>query len=159
MNELLCDETPDLIELALDGELTAAEGARLEAHLAACRSCGREMALALRIRRELRALQPAAARVVPFPQSSGRHSSARLALAAALLGLTVGGAIVLEQIRVRPAPPARPQAASSAEVAQATAEARYALAYVGKVGRHAGLDLRDGLLRRRLSSAASTDEP
>jgi len=153
MNEPLCDETPGLIELSLDGELTVDEEARLQAHLAACRSCGREMALALRIRRELRALQPVAAQVIPFPQSSARRGSVRLLLAAAMLALAVGGTIALEQIRIRPATPASPN------VAQATAEARYALAYVGKVGCRAGLDLRDGLLRRRLSLAASTDEP
>jgi len=153
MNESLCVETLDLIELALDGELTPAEEAQLQAHLAACRPCAREMALALRIRCELRALPSVGAQAIPFPEPSARRASIRLVLAAALLALAVGGAIVLEQIRIRPAPPASPN------VAQATAEARYALAYVGKVGRRAGLDLRDGLLRRRLSLAAGTDEP
>jgi len=152
MNELLCDATQDLIELSLDGELTAEEEARLQAHLAACPPCACEMALALRIRRELRAL-PAAAHVVPFPQLSARRGSLRLVLAAAMLALAVTGTIVLEQVRIRPAKPAPPN------IAQATAEARYALAYVGKVGRRAGLDLRDGLLRRRLPLATGTDEP
>jgi hypothetical protein len=59
--------------------------------------------------------------------------------------LAIGGALYLEQNRVQPAASPSPE-----EIAQATAEARFALAYVGRVSRHTGLDLRDGILNRRM---------
>jgi anti-sigma factor RsiW len=148
---LPCEEALDLLEAHLDGELTPDGEARLRTHLDGCRSCAAEMALAHRIRTELRAMRPAT--VLPFrrPQTSRRPM--RILLAAAMLVLTVGGALYLEQTRVQP--PAGP---SPEEVARATAEARFALAYVGKVSRHTGLDLRDGILHRRMP-LASEPEP
>lgn len=151
---LRCEEALDLLEPSLDGELAPAEEARLQSHLAGCRSCAAEMALAVKIQSELRALgRTRQGVVVPFPRPTGNHHAVRIVLAAAMLALTVGGALFLEQNRLRPAPsvqtvgPANP--ADPADVARATAEARYALAYIGKVSRHTGLDLRDGLLRGR----------
>ena len=147
MNEPMhCDEALDLIEPSLDGELAPAEEARFRSHLAGCRSCAGDMALAVKIQSELRALGRARQGVVvPFP----RRHAVRIVLAAAMLALTVGGALFLEQTRLRPARSVQEAAANLADIARATAEARYALAYVGKVGRHTGLDLRDGLLRGR----------
>jgi anti-sigma factor RsiW len=140
---LRCDEALDLLEPSLDGELPPGDAARLRAHLFGCPSCARELALARRIQGELRALPlsevPSEIRVLA---GGGR---VRALLAAAMLAMTVGGALFLEQARFRPAPPPGP---STADVARATAEARFALAYIGKVSRHAGLDLRDGLRRR-----------
>jgi anti-sigma factor RsiW len=155
---LLCEEALDLLEPSLDGELTAEEEARLRGHLAGCRSCAGEMALAARIQRELRALAPARpGSVLPFPRPAAPRfrRPARIAAAAALLACAVGGALFLETVRVRPATPAPPD---PAEVARATAEARYALAYIGKVSRHTALDLRAGLRLRR-APLADTDEP
>lgn len=136
-----CAEALDLLEPFLDSELTPGDAARLQRHLEGCRSCAGELALAGRIQSELRALRPAA--VLPFRQRDAARP-ARVFLVAAMLALTVGGAVVLEQMRVRPPAPASPE-----EIARATAEARFALAYIGKVSRHTGLDLRDDLLRRR----------
>jgi anti-sigma factor RsiW len=142
-----CDEALDRIEPFLDGELASDEEARLRDHLAGCRSCAAERALAVKIQRELRALAPARQGVVvPFPRPAGRGAPMRIFLAAAMLALTVGGALFLAQIRIRPAQPVQ----NPANIARATAEARYALAYIGKVSRHTGLDLRDGILRRRM---------
>jgi len=163
MNETLlchdCDTVLDLIEPSLDGELSADEESRLRIHLAGCGSCAAEMALAVRIQRELRSLSPAApARsgvVVPFVRPSRPESAVRAFLIAAMLALTVGGTIFLAQIRVRPAGTAR-VTAKPQDVARATAEARYALAYIAKVSRHTSLDLRDGILRRRMP-LTSTD--
>jgi len=163
MNEpLLCNAILDLIEPSLDGELSADEENHLRSHLAGCRSCAAEMALAVRIQRELRSLSPAApARpgvVVPFARPARPESAVRAVLIAAMLALTVGGTIFLAQIRARPAgtTQAAAEPASAADVARATAEARYALAYVAKVSRHTSLDLRDGILRRRMP-LTSTD--
>jgi anti-sigma factor RsiW len=165
MNEpMLCEEALDVIEPSLDGELALPEEDRLRVHLAGCRSCAGEMALAVKIQRELRALAPAlqGGAVVPFPRRTGRGATARLLLAAAALVLTIGGALFLAQVRVHPAPPVRTAQATEparpADVALAAAEARFALAYLGKVSRQTGLDLRDGILRRR-TPLTSTDEP
>lgn len=150
---LPCEEALDLLEEHLDGELTPDGEARLRAHLDGCRSCAAELALAHRIRTELRAMRPQPATVLPFrrPQTSRRPM--RILLAAAMLVLTIGGALYLEQTRVQPTASPSPE-----EVARATAEARFALAYVGKVSRHTGLDLRDGILHRRMP-LASEPEP
>lgn len=138
---LQCEEALDLLEPFLDGELTPYEETRFRAHLADCRSCAAELALATRIQKELRALRPAT--VVPFPHRGVARPARKLA-AAAMLALTIGGALYIEQARTRPASP------SPEEIAQATAEARFALAYVGRVSRHTGLDLRDDILPRRM---------
>jgi anti-sigma factor RsiW len=148
LETLRCEEARELIEPSLDGELEAMDETRLRRHLEACPSCAGERRLAVRIQEELRRLR--LAEVVPLAQRRRPVRPARALLAAAMLALTVGGALVLEQLRVRPAD--RP---SPAEVARATAEARFALAYVGKVSRQTGLDLRDGLLRGHLPPAPS----
>lgn len=157
MNEsLLCDTVLDLIEPSLDGELAAGEESRLRIHLAGCPSCAAEMALAVKIQRELRSLAPdRQGVVVPFVRPTRPESAVRGFLIAAMLALTVGGTIFLAQIRVRPAGTAQ-MAAEPQDVARATAEARYALAYIAKVSRHTSLDLRDGILRRRMP-LTSTD--
>jgi anti-sigma factor RsiW len=140
---LRCDEALDLLEPSLDGELTPGDAARLRAHLFGCLSCARELALARRIQGELRALPLST--VPPEVRALAGGGGGRALLTAAMLAMTVGGALFLEQARFHPATPPSP---STADVARATAEARFALAYIGKVSRHAGLDLRDGLRRR-----------
>jgi len=160
MNEpMLCDAALEWIESSLDGELAADEEARLRDHLAGCLSCAAEMALAMKIQRELRALAPARRGVVvPFARPARPESAARAFLIAAMLALTVGGTIFLAQIRARPAGTIQAAAKPTepADVTRATAEARYALAYIAKVSRHTSLDLRDGILRRRIP-LTSTD--
>jgi len=158
MNEpLFCDAILDLIEPSLDGELTADEETRLRIHLAGCRSCAAEMALAVKIQRELRSLAPVRQGVVvPFVRPARRESAVRAFLIAAMLALTVGGTIFLAQIRARPAGTTQAAEKPAEDVARATAEARYALAYIAKVSRHTSLDLRDGILRRRMP-LTSTD--
>lgn len=165
---MLCEEALDRIEPSLDGELEPGDETRLRTHLAGCRSCAGEMALAVKIQRELRALAPARQGVVPFPRPAGRGTPLRIFLAAAVLAFTVGGALFLAQIRIRPAQPVQAAEATEprhstdpanpADIALATAEARFALAYIGKVSRQTGLDLRDGILRRRMP-LTSPDEP
>jgi anti-sigma factor RsiW len=142
---LCCEEALELIEPCLDGELSRDEEVRFRAHLRVCVQCSGELLLAQRILLELRQLRTSqTSKVVPLAapiRRTGLPRPARGLLAAAMLALTVGSALYLAQSRVPPAP--QPDAA---EVARATREARFALAYVGKVSRRTGLELRNGLM-------------
>lgn len=156
----VCEVVLDLLEPYLDGDLPPEEAARVAAHLEGCPACAGELDLAAAVQRELRALpqhdcppellrkirDAGAGEVVPF-RSRSAGWPVRLSLAAAVLALTVGGAaLFLQRRQADPSP---------AEVARATEEARYALAYIGKVSRKAGLGLRDDVLRRRLVEPAA----
>jgi len=143
---LRCEEALDLLEPSLDGELAPGEESRLRSHLAGCRACAAELALATRIQKELRALRPAA--VLPFPSRRRAAWPVRRLAAAAMLVATIGGGLYLGHVRTRPAASPSPE-----EIARATAEARFALAYVGRVSRHTGLDLRNGIFHRRMPLA------
>jgi anti-sigma factor RsiW len=155
-DDLSCEEALDLLEPYLDGDLSPGEADRLQGHLGNCAACAAELALAGRIQRELRALpQPdcppeviervvraGRGEVVPFPAS--RPLRLRIAAAAAVVALAVGGGslfVHLQRQRDRPSPE---------QVAQATREARFALAYLGKATRRAGFDVRDEVLQKRL---------
>jgi anti-sigma factor RsiW len=152
---LSCEETLDLLEPYLDGDLPPREADPVRRHLAGCPACAAELALAERIQRELRVLpQPdcppaildrvrAAGRgtVVPFPAAS-RPFHQRIAAAAAVLALAVGGgSFILHVQHVRE---------QREQVARATREARLALAYFSKVTRRTGFDVRDDVLQKRL---------
>ncbi|HEY3569960.1 MAG TPA: zf-HC2 domain-containing protein [Thermoanaerobaculia bacterium] len=152
---LPCEEALDLLEPYLDGDLPPDEADRVRRHLDGCPACAEELALAAQIQRELRALpQPdcppeviervrRAGRggVVPFP-SRERAPRWRIAAAAALTALAVGGGWLGVHIQH--------ERQQREQVAQATREARLALAYFGKVTRKAGLDVRDEVLEKRL---------
>jgi anti-sigma factor (TIGR02949 family) len=150
---LSCAAALELIEPFLDGDLDAGDAERLRGHLAGCAACAAERALAERVHGELRALpQPECppellARVVRtgrgevVPFRPRRTERLRIAAAAAVLALAVGGGslfVHLQQVQQQ-----------REQVAEATREARLALAYFGKVTRKAGLDVRDEVLRRR----------
>jgi len=153
---MTCDDALDRIEPFLDGELEAAEADRLRSHLEGCRACAAELALAERIQTELRALpQPdcppeilervvrtGRGQVVPFP---ARPLRVRIAAAAALLALAVGGGSLFLHLQSP-----RDRQPSPEQVAQATREARLALAYLGRATRKAGFDVRDEVLEKRL---------
>jgi anti-sigma factor (TIGR02949 family) len=159
IDPMTCDEALDLLDPWLDGDLPPEEAGRLRAHLDRCPACAAELALAGRIQRELRALpQPdcppeliqrvvrtGRGEIVPFP-SRTRTTRMRIAAAAAVLALAVGGGslfVHLQQQQQQHQP-------SPEQVAQATRDARLALAYLGKVTRKAGLDVRDEVLEKRL---------
>jgi len=152
---LPCEEALDLLEPYLDADLPPGEMDRVRRHLEACSACAAELSLAARIQRELRALpQPdcppeviervrraGRGEVVPFPARE-RAPRWRIAAAAALVALAVGGGALgvhIQHVRQQ-----------QEQVAQATREARLALAYFGKVTRKAGLDVRDEVLEKRL---------
>jgi anti-sigma factor (TIGR02949 family) len=150
-----CAEALDLVEPYLDGDLSPGEADRLRLHLAGCAACAAELALAGRIQRELRSLpQPdcppeliervvraGRAEVVPFPARI-EPLRRRIAAAAAVLALAVGGGSLFVHVQH--------QREQIAQVAQATQEARVALAYLGRATHKAGLDVRDEVLQKRL---------
>lgn len=160
-----CDEARELLEPWLDGDLPARQAALVRAHVDRCAGCAAELDLATLIQRELRSLpqhdcppevlqrvldtgREGRGQVVPFESRrrirTGAAQGFRIAVAAALLAAIVGGVSFLIPDR---SPVSQP---SPDEVAQATRDARLALAYVGQVTRRAGLDLRDDVLRERL---------
>jgi anti-sigma factor (TIGR02949 family) len=157
-----CDEALDLLEPYVDGDLPVDEASRLRSHLERCASCAAELELATRIQSELRALpeldcppevlekvrRAGRGEVVPFvprPRSTGL----RIAAAAAMLTLTLGGGALFLRLQRQPAQP------SPEEIAQATQEAKIALAYIGKVTRRASTDLREEVLQKRLIEPAA----
>lgn len=169
--EMTCARAEELLEPFVDGELEPEVANALGAHIALCSVCTAELTLAQSIRTGLRALpelepppsildrvraQAAAegAAVVPFPNihRTGRRWAIPAALAAALAGL-LATALLLRAPR-----PAEP---STAQVQVAEQQARYALAYIGKVTREASLTLRDDVLERRvvLPTALSVERP
>jgi anti-sigma factor RsiW len=157
-----CAAISPLLEPYLDGELSAAEALRVREHVARCASCAEELRLATAIAGGLRALpeldcppavlkrvrdEAGAARVLP----RGLPGRPRfLALAAALAGLLLGATLLSHLLRSPEPPSPTPR-----EIGQATAEARFALAYVGRVSRRAGLDLKDEVLPRHLVAPAA----
>lgn len=157
---LPCAEALDLLEPYLDGDLPPGEADRVRRHLDGCPACAAELALAARIQSELRALpQPdcppeviervrraGRGEVVPFPSREGAPRW-RIAAAAALVALAAGGGSLFVHFQhVQQQHVQRQQE----QVAEATREARLALAYFGKVTRKAGLDVRDEVLEKRL---------
>lgn len=161
-HDLRCDEAREILEPYVDGDLPPAEGSRLGEHLERCPSCAAALELATRIQRELRNLpqldcppelvervrQAGFGEVVPF-RSRHRATGLRLAAAAAMLALAVGGGALFLHFQQRTDRP------SPDEIARATQEARLALAYFGKVTRRASLDLRDEVLDKRLVAPAT----
>jgi anti-sigma factor (TIGR02949 family) len=155
---MTCDEALDLLEPFVDGELPPAEADRFRSHLQGCRACAGELTLAERVQRELRALpQPdcppeviervvraGRGQVVPFPSRDRAPLRVRIAAAAALLALAVGGGSLFLHYQ-HPSDSPSPE-----QVAQATREARLALAYLGRTTRKAGFEIRDEVLEKRL---------
>lgn len=142
---LRCKEVQNVLEAYVDGDLPTAEEARVRAHLGSCPSCARELALAEAIQRELRSLPlpdcpPEVLRkVVPLTRPERRIARPfRAALAAAMLAAAAGASVFFLG-------PFRQEEPDPQEVARATEEARYALAYIGQVSRRTGLTLRDRL--------------
>jgi len=82
-------------------------------------------------------------KVVPFPLRS--RAGLRVAAAAAVLALALGGGALFLRLQQQ-----QPSGPTPEQIAQATAEAKLALAYLGKATRRASLDLRDDVLQKRL---------
>ena len=156
-NPALCEEALESLEAFLDGDLPAGEATRFQRHLDGCSSCAAELALARKIQSELRALplpdcppevlekvrEAGRGEVVAFPRRE-RTLVRRIAAVAAALVLSVGGGALF--VHVQQVQRERQQ------IAQAELEARYALAYIGKLSRRTGLDLRDQILQKHVVS-------
>ena len=161
-----CAAVLPLLEAYLDGELSPAAAAPVRDHLASCPACAAELRLATAIRDGLRSLpdldapptvlmrarqEAGRAGVLAFrpPQPALRRP--RLAALAAVLAVALLGATLLFQLLRSP----RPAQPTPQQIAQATAQARYALAYIGRVSRRAGLELKDEVLPRHLVEPAA----
>jgi anti-sigma factor RsiW len=168
-----CAAALALLEPYLDGELPPAEAERLREHAARCPACAAELRLAQALQGGLRELPEldvppavlarvrAAATpempVLPFArparEPAPRSWQPRFAALAAALVLVLLGTLLLFELRSpRASQPARP---TPLEVARATAEARYALAYVGRASRRAGLEIKDEVLPEHLVAPAA----
>jgi anti-sigma factor (TIGR02949 family) len=153
-DEISCADALDFLEPYLDGDLPPRETERLREHLGSCAACAAELALAERIQRELRSLpqldcppeviervvRRGRGEVVPFP---GRREPLRwrIAAAAAVVALGLGGGSLFVHFQHQ---------REQQQVAQATQEARFALAYLGRATHNVGLDVRDEVLQKRL---------
>jgi anti-sigma factor RsiW len=172
-----CAAVLPLLEPYLDGELSPAEIAKLREHLARCPACAAELRLAETLLAGLRDLpeldapptvllrvraaameKPDQAEVLPFertpPKLRQQTPSVRFAALAAALVLTLLSVLLLVELRSSRSPQ-QPTAATAADIARATAEARYALAYVGRASRRAGLTLKDEVLPEHLVAPAA----
>lgn len=158
-----CAQTLERLEAFADGDLSADVHSAMASHLADCPSCAREHGLILAIQGELQSLpeldMPAAAVARVLEQTAGpswlgratdalrvswlRPQWVGATVAAALIAL-IGGALLLRPDATTPSPETDPA------LAQATLEARYALALVGSINHRAGLELRDEVLRKRV---------
>ena len=136
-----CEWVLEHVEAFVDGELGAGERAAVTAHCATCAECMREMDLAIRVRRELRALPSfnapahvvnAAEResvatpdnVVPITTRRRTRTVVRVAAALAAAAVVVTGTVVWQHSR-------GPQY-SEADVRRATAEMAMAFNYVDR---------------------------
>jgi anti-sigma factor RsiW len=157
----VCDSIQNDLETYLDGAVSSERVQQIEAHLQDCHVCMTQIHLAKEIQNELRAL-PELDAPAPVIQSisdqTARSAKPRPSLAVLLdrwsrpawatlalacLALVVG-LVVLNQGSTVPEQP------DEAAIAQATAEARYALAQVGFATRKAGVAVRDRALRDHL---------
>ena len=154
----ICTDIQHDLEAYLDGALPTVRVHQVEAHLAGCPSCLAQIHLAKEIQNELRALPeldaPPAVIESIFAQTvraqrPKRSLSALLdlwprpvwaALAAASLVLVFALAVLTQSTTA-------PDQPDEAAIAQATAEARFALAQVGLATRKAGFAVRDKALR------------
>jgi anti-sigma factor RsiW len=175
-----CAAVLPLLESYLDDELSPTESEGVREHLARCPACAAELRLAEAIQIGLRALPELdtppevlarvralaaeetaeeTAAVLPFERPAPKLSHPgrfRFATLAAALVLALLGGLFLFQLRSpRPAPqPSAATPATPAEVARATAEARYALACIGRASRRAGLEIKDDVLPAHLVAPA-----
>lgn len=151
-----CEWVLERVDAFVDGELGAGERTAVTAHCATCGGCTRELDLAIRVRRELRAMPsfkaPAhvinaaereangiATNVIPIPAPRRPRVAVRVGAALAAAAVVVVGAIVWQHSR-------QPQY-SEAEVRRATAEIALAFGYVD---RYSDGVVREDVLEKRV---------
>ncbi len=172
LEAMSCADVIERLEAYVDGDLSTMEAAAVEAHLegggspgggrtGSCPACAAELRLALAVRRELRSLpeldaSAATVRKITMEAERARFrgpASRRLwaGLAAAVLAAAVLGAGLWWGTLNQAPSVEQGGIADPARVARATEEARYALAYLTRVNRRAGLKLRDDLFIDRVA--------
>lgn len=153
-----CAWTLARLEAYLDGEALSEEIHEIDAHLEGCPACAGQLALARQVRQSLRELprlacpervaQAATARLRRRQTTAWRPRLSRWLTGwrlpvwqpAAAMALVLLVALAVDQRDREPEP-------TAAEVARAEREARFALAYVGQVGRNTGRTVRDQVIR------------
>jgi anti-sigma factor RsiW len=88
-----CDRVREQLSLALDGETSQLEDARIDAHLASCASCrafGAEIGAATRIIRAAPLEEPSVPLSIPLPRRIARRAFQAAAAAAVVLAAGIG---------------------------------------------------------------------
>lgn len=160
-----CAWAQQLIDAYLDGDLTAAETSRLEAHLSGCFTCSEELALAKRVKQTLKSFPqqhcpdrvidaalkeigdktPVAEQRRPWAWGSRRYARVwRFAAVATACITLVIVALILK-------PPQQPVTqVSSEELIRAEKEVKLTLAYLGYVSYRSTVTVCDDVLETRI---------
>jgi len=144
-----CAHVLERLEALVDGDLGGLETAAVQAHLRSCGTCAAEHHFGQQVQRELRALPGldtpehllAAVRSRAEAPARSRRLLRPALAAAAVLCLTVAGALLSGRLG--------PADSEEITPAEATRQARLALALVGDAGRRASASLREELVQRR----------
>jgi len=155
-----CESIREHIDGYIDGELGRRDCEALEAHCASCAACARELAVARRVREELRALPvftaPArtiaaaesrinASRVMRLPARRPNHRVRAVLVAA--VAVIVAASVWLG---MRSRTPSTPEY-SQAEIRQATGELALAFGYVDRYSAQAAEIIHDDVLEQRVA--------
>ena len=141
-----CHDIADRLEAFVDGELELDAATAVQTHLDDCAACREQQQLAVAVRDGLRTMPEldtpehvlAAVRRALAAESAQRPTASprwawRTAVAAALVVAAASGVLWWHGAH-------RPQPVPSAQVVEATAEARRALGYLAGISRRAGID-------------------
>lgn len=167
-----CEAVLGQLEAWVDGDLEAAAAAAVESHLETCPACRSDAALAREIRDQLRELPrldtPAAVlervRAEASSERSAEVASRWRSLRAAPVWLAAAAVLVAVVLAPRFFAPGADEVVAvevaaapvdAAALERATAEARFAIAYVGRVSRRTGLEIRDDLMLGRVVKATA----
>jgi anti-sigma factor RsiW len=164
-----CESFAEALDLHLDGELGGARTMELEEHLESCEACRDELALAAAVRDGLRRLpsfeapRPAVARVLETARAEAESREhgfldwlRSLSPRPALVATTAAALLVALVLTLYPDRSSEPTlAGDEAAIAQATLEAKLALAHFARANRKIGLGLGQDVLHDRVVQPTS----
>jgi anti-sigma factor RsiW len=138
-----CEHVREQLSLALDGETSQLEGARIDAHLAACASCrafGAEIGAATRVIRAAPLEEPSVPLSIPMPRRLARRAFQGAVAAAVVLVAGIGSVDLANRQAERATAPtfptrAVPQVNDALEVDRSHLHARSASGFGGRVPR------------------------
>jgi len=110
-----CDRVREQLSLALDGETSQLEDARVDAHLATCASCrafSAEIGAATRIMRAAPLEEPSVPLSIPLPRRIVRRAFQAAAAAAVVLAAGIGSIDLANREAQRNAAPSLPSRAA-----------------------------------------------